>query len=385
MAKLLGLFLFGVACLQPKVCFRFPPKAFWLFLLYFSFYGLLAIFHDATYDRTIVMRGISFAQMLVLFWLSYNLMNDERVIKGFLWAFIGACVSLPLVGRMVGGVMEGHKGGDVRMTILGQNPGTVGATLALGVIALLGLAYGRQKGDYKIQFFAWVPFLLMAGFLVSTGSRGAMLSLVIGMAFFFLKGGNIQAKLGLGLVVIFGIGALAWVTIQFNPETVNRIENSINEGDTAGREIIYFHSIEMFNEKPLFGWGPVRYRYELSNRVGYERPERDPHNLILKILLEVGIIGSIPFFLGLGSCLFAAWKARDGLQGALPLSMLVTVFMINMSHTWDNKKIFWIILAYGLVSAKYLYPRKTLNIHPYSINKKSSKKPNASAMANLSN
>jgi len=354
LTKLCGFFLFGAACLQPKICFRFPPKAFWLFVLYFFFYALLAIFRDATYDRSIVMGGFSFAQLLVLFWLSFNLMRDERVVKGFLLAFIGACLSLTIGAIFIDGVVGGDKHGD-RLNALGQNPNTTGATLALGLVALLGLAYGRQESDTKNLFLALVPFLLLGGFMVMTGSRGAMLSFAIGIAFFVLKGGNIQTKIGLGLIAILGGVALVMLAFQFSPQSLERIERSAMEGEIAGRDVIYIEAAGMVNEKPLIGWGPVRYRHELAKRVGYYAVARDPHNLILKLLLEVGILGAIPFFLGIGSCAWAAWKARGGPEGSLPLSILVTLLMLNMSHTWDNRKIFWIILAYALVSARYAY------------------------------
>lgn len=390
LAKVVGILFFGVALLQPKICFCFPPKAFWLFLLYFGLFVLQAIVRDASYDREIVRLGISIAQMLVLFWLTYNLMKDERVVKGFLLAFISACLSLVVAGLFIEGIQDVDiSAGNERLIVLGQNPGTTGAILALGIIAVLGLAYGRKDCDNITRLLGWLPFFILIGSLVATGSRGALLSLVIGIAFFLFKGGNVQTKIGLGLVVVVGLGILILLTFHLYPDSLKRIENSLIEGDTAGRDVIYIQAAKMFEEKPLTGWGPVRYRYELSKRTEYKYVQRDPHNLGLKLLLEVGIVGFIPFFLAIGYCLWAAWKARFGLQGSLPLSMLVTLLMINMSHTWDNQKIFWIILAYGLVSARYVSPRRNTNVDSYfgqrsgSSVSKSSHKTDAPIVAGL--
>lgn len=291
------------------------------------------------------------------------------------------------------GVVGGHTGGDrdsERLTVLGSTPGTTGATLALGLIALMGLVYGRKERNYLIRILVWGPFLIMAGFLVSTGSRAAMLAFAIGIGLFFNKGGNVRTKIRIGMIFLFGLGILIWLTFQFHPETLSRFENTVNEGDTAGRDIIYAQSAEMVNEKPLLGWGPVHYRYELARRVGYKGQERDPHNLILKILLEVGLVGAIPYFLGIGSCLWAAWTARNGFQGPLPLSMLVTVLMINMSQPWDNRKIYWIILAYALVSVRLAYPLKRTKSVSFSDRTrgveltKSAKKPGVPVVASHS-
>ena len=42
------------------------------------------------------------------------------------------------------------------------------------------------------------------------------------------------------------------------------------------------------------------------------------------------MFGAFPFFIGLWLCLRAAWKARDGLQGVLPLSMLLCLLINNL-------------------------------------------------------
>lgn len=363
LAKLVGLFFFGVALLQPKICYRLPPKAFWVFLLYLALYALLALGEDASYDRKVFIKGFSIAQMLVLFWLSYNVMHDERVVKGFLFAFLGACLSLAVGGAFLEGIIGGVRSGDIdgeRLTILGEGSNTVGATFALGLIAILGLAYGRQERDGKTRFLAWIPFLIMAGVLIKTGSRGAMLALVIGIAFFLVKGGNLRSKIGLGLIALIGLVAFVWLTVH--SDSFKRFENTLNEGHISGRDVIYIEAARMVNEKPLMGWGPLHYRFELGNRVGWYGKERDAHNLYLKLLLEVGILGAIPFLLGVWLCFLAAWKGRNGLEGSASVSMLATLLMINMAMTWDNRKIFWIILAYALVSPRYAYPQKSTKV-----------------------
>jgi len=367
-ARILGMFFFGVALLQPKICFRVPPKPFWLFLLYLFFYALVSTGLDAAYDRPNFMKGFTIVQLLVLFWLSYNVMHDERVRKGFLLAFIGGCLSLAIGGLFLEGVTEGVKAGgidDERMVFLGADPNTTGATFALGLIAVLGLAYGREDFHLKTRLFAWLPFFILASFMIRTGSRGAALSLVIGVVFFLVKGGNIRSKVGLGIVVLIGLMTLVGLTLQ-SDMLVKRFEMTMGEGNIAGRDVIYIEVASMVNEKPLLGWGPLRYRFELANRVGKYGQERDTHNMYLKTLVEVGILGAIPYFLGIGLCVWAAWKARHGYEGSLPISMLVTLVMINMTLTWDNRKIFWIILAYGLASYTHIHSQRNPKVEPYS-------------------
>ena len=77
------------------------------------------------------------------------------------------------------------------------------------------------------------------------------------------------------------------------------------------------------------------------------------HNLYLWILKETGLLGAIPFFIGLWLCWRSVWKARGSAQGTLPLACLVFMLVINMNGTYLYYKLFWLVLAYALASGGY--------------------------------
>jgi hypothetical protein len=58
----------------------------------------------------------------------------------------------------------------------------------------------------------------------------------------------------------------------------------------------------------------------------------------------------VPFLLGLGLCVRAAWKARRATPGALPLALLAVLLMGNMSGNRIAFTPFWLVLAYALAS-----------------------------------
>jgi O-antigen ligase len=91
----------------------------------------------------------------------------------------------------------------------------------------------------------------------------------------------------------------------------------------------------------------VTHYYELGYRLAV--PSRDPHNLYLWLLLQVGLLGTIPFLGGLSICWTSAWKGRRSRQGVLPLAMLVYYLLINLKGTYLDKY-FWIVLAYTLAT-----------------------------------
>jgi O-antigen ligase len=168
------------------------------------------------------------------------------------------------------------------------------------------------------------------------------------LAFPLKRTRRLASKIQLVLIGVLAIGFLARASYQ-SESVRERWESTFATGDTAGRDTIFSEAWGMFLERPLFGWGPVTHYYELGSRLGLLY--RDTHNLYLWVLIETGILGAIPFFIGLWLCLWAAWNARDGLQGVLPLSMLLCLLINNMKGTFLSSKLFWIVLAYALASA----------------------------------
>jgi O-antigen ligase len=89
---------------------------------------------------------------------------------------------------------------------------------------------------------------------------------------------------------------------------------------------------------------------ELSRRTGQLWGTKDAHNLYMHLLLEVGIFGAVPFYVGLYLCARAAWRARTGLFGSLPFALAMMLLAANFTHTYIARKPLWLFLAF-LVAA----------------------------------
>ena len=162
------------------------------------------------------------------------------------------------------------------------------------------------------------------------------------------------------------IAVVGVVYIVLNDQnTLSRLERTYNTGDTAGRDRIFAASIEMISEKPLLGWRPIVWAYELGPREGLGNKNRDAHNLFLHLLLEGGLLGAAPFLIGLGVCVRAAWTARVHSLGLLPLVWLATMIVASMSGSSVYYKSLWLVLMLSLASGAYTvkqYKRKNLMI-----------------------
>lgn len=343
---MMGIAFVGTALLQPRICFKRPPAAFWCFAGYIFVCLILGMTQNLIYAREVVTRLLTLIQLLLLMWISFNLFKYPEICKGALLSLVAACSVLSIFMLTGTATVDSGQG---RSTLFGDHVNTLATMLALGLIALVGLMYGRNRVERNMAILAWILFPLIGTALIMTGSRGRLIGLVFGLFLLvIMKDGGWGTKLKIGSVAVLAIGFLISAALT-NDAMRTRLERSLYEGDTAGRDQIMARAVDMFFEEPLLGWGPVRNHAELGSRVGWSR--RSAHNLYLSVLIETGLLGAIPFFAGLFLVVKAAWKARIGIEGALPMAILGCLLVMNLSGTWHIRKLFWLILAYALASA----------------------------------
>ena len=290
-SSLIGYLFIAVALLQPTVTFGELPRPFWYFVAYLFVFVCLGILQIPEYSSFIVVtRLLTIIQMLALFWISYNLFQHQRLIKGALLAFSAGCVLLSIL--QVGG-SAAMAIGQGRVSALSQDANSLGSVLSLGLLALLGLAYGRTSQDGRISWLAWMGFGSLAAGIVLTGSRGALLSLLAGIMCLAARPGHTTLRLKVGLIAVLAVCSLVWAAYE-NDAVRTRWERTYSEGNMSGREKIMPVAWSMFIESPIVGWGPVNNVVELGYRFG--RPTLDTHNGYLWVLTETGLAGAGSLF-----------------------------------------------------------------------------------------
>ena len=359
LSRMLGFLLVAVmmaAALLQKRRFHFelPPKAFWWFAGYLVVYAALGynIILSDTEGSVLaaeVVQGIkTLVQLLIVFWVSYNLFRYERIIKGSLVTLTASCILVAVLQSL--GITDSITSQD-RLAAFDANENLIAEVLSLGLLIVAALAYVRDKTDLKTRLLFWLGSGGLALSIVVTGSRGAMIALISSLLVFFLNGKSLKVKLKVGLAVVLAVGILGWLSYVIEPVR-ERWAATYYEGDTAGRDVLFSAAWEMFLEKPITGWGPANNIAELGSRLGL-RKARDPHNTYLWLLTETGLLGAVPFLIGLWFCLLAAWRSRTGAQGALPMSLLVFLLISGMKGTNYTDKLFWVVLAYTFAHITY--------------------------------
>ena len=350
---LTGAIFLLATLLNPRRCYgRLPAPALWFgaYLCAFLLSVALSGEHvpEALAEFVIVLQGV------LVFLAAGNLMQDEKVASRALTTLVAACAiraSLPFLG--LGRTSDAVWTGGERISALGQNANSAAMILAAGLVTLIGLTLLRRKSAAGLVLAGLLAILLGLAIL-ETGSRGGFAALLGGVLVFALAADTWRQRLRNGVIALLAVTLLILATLRL-PVMKNRLADSLTTGNMAGREQLYPALWTMFLERPIFGWGPITNTSELAIRIGErERSNRAAHNLVLELLTASGLVGALPFFLGVWCSVRNAWRARMGKHGVLPLALLATLFLANMSGDWIASKLLWLVLAYAFVSVRWI-------------------------------
>jgi O-antigen ligase len=340
---------------QPSLCYGRLPWAMGAYALFFCA-QLLAFIRAEGYPGGLFLDQVTKSLLLLLlwilcFWVWSNLFRQERIYRTAIWSLIFGCLiraALPLLGIARTAYVSGTGGtGGDRVTALGQNANQSAQVLALGLVALIGLAYVQPRGTFRPRFLGWVAGGLIAFGLVGTGSRGGLVTLSVGLGVYLATGQSFKTRLRNVAVVLAGAGLLFFLVTR-SEVMLGRLAKA-EAGSFSQREHIFPLLLGMFREKPLLGWGPITNKYELAARLGDPTHERrDAHNVVLEVLTASGMLGAITFLAGVWLCLQSAWTARAGPRGIVPLAMGLALLAGNMSENRIAGPLLWLVLACAL-------------------------------------
>jgi O-antigen ligase len=347
---------------------NFPavPAAMYWFLGYIGVYAIHGLFIGADLLPGYLSLLATILQLLIVFWVCAGLLKNEAMARAVLLTFVGASflLAIAMLLHLPGFSTALETKAGERITSLAYNPNVLATVMALAAITLVGLRVETLVRHRWSKVLPAVLMLPLLGAVVRSGSRAGMLACALGFAVFLLprRRHGQPRKATTVLFVLLVTGCLAYLVVTSSMALV-RLQDAY-EGNLSGRDKITAAAVEMVYEKPLLGWQPVALWQELGRRVGRFAGTRDAHNLFLHLLLEVGIVGTAPFLVGLGLCLRCAWKSRAGPLGVLPLALFLAMMSANLSHTLHTRKPLWLVLALCIAAYENMRHRPAANISP---------------------
>lgn len=216
-----------------------------------------------------------------------------------------------------------------------------------------------------IKYFV-LTILFFIG-IILVGSRGGIVGAVCSLSFLWILKWRFKFKRTLTISfrkILIPIMVLVIIGIVYTPlkrvfdSRVIDLMFSGNGVYTAGRDQLYLKAINMIEKKPLVGYGLDGFMINTGNIY--------PHNIVLEIMIETGIIGLVFFVAMLILSIIYAMKMKRttlSIFSILPLYMIV-VQMFSGSLYDFRYYFFWFIpLLYFSRNLK-MRPNKTETLKP---------------------
>ena len=223
-------------------------------------------------------------------------------------------------------------------------------------LAVLSLFYYNTLFKSKIWsvLISVMIIIIVLYILIVVGKRGPMLWGIVNIYICYYLLTKIRFRFYMvffiiGVSLYFAKDEMFNIISSYAPRTVERIQNSLENGDTDGRldfnnaeQSTYLIGLKNFSESPLFG-SYFRLKTNYQTYKGHY-----PHNIFVEILMTLGVIG-ISLFLYL---LFKAYRnCRSIFCGKRMLSIfgfviffLSSFLMLQTSRTLLFRIDFWLSL-----------------------------------------
>src|SRR5699024_4797033 len=193
-----------------------------------------------------------------------------------------------------------------------------------------------EKNTFKVKKLIYMlSMLLFIIVIVFTGSRKALFIFVFSIGLFSLlyKDKNKFTKQGfIGLVLIL----VGYISLN-NPFLYNVLGSRIEglfasftddgkvDERTSRRMHIVNSGLNIFKEKPLFGYGIDSFRQLYFNYVG---DYRYSHNNYVELLVSVGVFGTVIYYFGLLSVLKKSFNKTNPYL-IFPFVVIATILIID--------------------------------------------------------
>jgi O-antigen ligase len=353
---------------------------------------IFKLFHDRFIDRAIITHPVSLALIAYITWMFVTVFTSHDIVVSAKWFvaklwliiptyFFGIIVfkNLDNIPKFVWAYVLGlipvifftisvHAANDFSdhaahwaMSPFYNDHTAYGAILAMFIPVIFGFSISKEKSSQNKRLFTMIAFLILMVAIYLSISRAAWVSLVgaIGvliMMRFKIKLSWVLAAATMLVVLFVSFQSQIIMKMEKNRqdssddfvEHVQSVSNIATDASNLERINRWNAALNLFAEKPIFGWGPGTYQFVyapyqnvedktiISTNVGNKGTA---HSEYLLILAEEGVLGLISllaiFILIVTTALNTYWKATN--LRARRLSLLLFLGLITfMAHAFFN-------------------------------------------------
>ena len=237
--------------------------------------------------------------------------------------------------------------------IIQEDPNYFCMYLSFGVIACIGDITSEIAIRKKI--FAAAELLFYFSIALLTGSRGGLISLLLGALLYLILSGNktFDTK---KIVAICALMIAVYVGMTFLSDSMaDRFTvASILESKGTHRFEIWAEAFDLFGRsnilRQLFGYGIQGVTTAFAN-YGYSFAGYVMHNMFIETLLELGILGLISYCIMVVSFCLHSIKMKD----KFAFGVLIMMVVMSMSTSISTFKPYFNIMMFILMSMNQNY------------------------------
>jgi O-antigen ligase len=268
-----------------------------------SFFLLFAAMQVVSSSKLSLMGGWEtfnlWFRIGIVYFLIVKSATDEKRLKCVILAVIAGIFYLAYFSysRFIINYIPGTRAGGFGWY---ENPNDLAIILISVVPLTLLLANSARTAVVKYSFALITAFFAFD--ILFTGSRGGLLGLAAVGALSLLVSAKMPTIVRTALICLFGAVATVGMT-----NVLSRGVSGLRGDDSAEDRITQWKAgFRMLMDNPLFGVG----RDEFASRVGEYGGVRGlaPHNTIVQVFGETGIIGGVFFTL---FCFYPLWFNRE--------------------------------------------------------------------------
>ena len=274
---------------------RLPLLLFPILLGVFYLFGLFHV--EAKGRSSIIESTIILTSCVFFFYMIINHLKDEVGVRRLIEIMVLACIvqvvlsSLTVIYYIV---IKGRA--TYRVEGLLRDFELFAEYMALHIPLFIYLIRypGRILSKRVLKLFLLATIFV----LFATATRGAILSLVVGLVYYLFtirKRVRFSRMVGQSLIWTFAAGAVLATLYQVLPSAAQIVERftSTEFGSLDTRAVVWSTFWDSFREKPMTGHGMY---YNISRHLSFS-----PHSTYFYYLLTIGIPGALVYITFLGA------------------------------------------------------------------------------------
>ncbi len=354
---------------------RLKDNPLFIITLLFLVFSLFSIINAHDYDVFLkqIVRRIS---NIILLFLIINIVNRKELLLKILGGILLAYIFVGLTGlyEMSSGqsILEtvwGERetaleytlpaGGGFRIAGPGGDPGFLALSVIFPALIAFTFLYMRKSKFTRTLLILFI--MLMFLIMLATGSRGGLLSLLIGISvlWFFTK---MKWKYTIAILGVLILPIFILIISLANPSSPTERYT----GSAGSKSVIYRigfsrMAFSMIKDHPIVGVGTGNftseyYRYLRKNPIVPRDAPYHAHNGFLQMWAENGIFGFLVyialFFVSAGMMVTVIKNTNDQVIRSLAVLFLSCVsshfFFAGTSNVLENEN-YWIVFAFTII------------------------------------